>query len=71
MLPADPRLPRGWPCQVRDKAEYKAAFMSDRLHSAFGFDKTDRKDKRAAKMDLDDFLALLVAFNEKGLHFSS
>ena len=29
------------------------------------------KDKRAAKMDLDDFLALLVAFNEKGLHFSS
>jgi len=27
--------------------------------------------KRAAKMDLDDFLALLVAFNEKGLHFSA
>ncbi|KAH8074125.1 rRNA (adenine-N6,N6-)-dimethyltransferase [Aureococcus anophagefferens] len=29
------------------------------------------KDKRAAKMDLDDLLALLAAFNEKGLHFSS
>lgn len=29
------------------------------------------RDKRPAKMDLDDFLALLVAFNEKGLHFAS
>jgi len=26
--------------------------------------------KRAAKCDLDDFLALLVAFNEKGFHFT-
>ena len=29
--------------QVRDKAEYKAAFMSDRLYSAYGFDPADRK----------------------------
>ena len=29
------------------------------------------KDKRAAKMDIDDFLALLAAFNDVGLHFSS
>ena len=26
--------------------------------------------KRPAKMDQDDFLALLVAFNAKGLHFT-
>jgi choline transporter-like protein 2/4/5 len=36
-------------CCVRDKKEYKSAFMSDRLHYAFGFDKSDRKEKRAAK----------------------
>ena len=29
------------------------------------------KDKRAAKMDIDDFLALLAAFNNAGLHFAS
>lgn len=28
-------------------------------------------DKRASKMDIDDFLALLAAFNEAGLHFTS
>jgi 18S rRNA (adenine1779-N6/adenine1780-N6)-dimethyltransferase len=27
-------------------------------------------DKRASKMDLNDFLCLLAAFNEKGIHFS-
>jgi len=27
--------------------------------------------KRAAKMDLDDFLALLAEFNQRGMHFSS
>ena len=33
---------------------------------------TDRfREKRPAKMDLDDFLALLAAFNARGLHFSS
>ena len=36
-------------CCVRDKAEYKGAFMSDRLYAGFGFDKSDRKEKRAAK----------------------
>ena len=36
-------------CCVRDKAEYKGAFMSDRLYAAFGFDKSDRREKRAAK----------------------
>ena len=36
-------------CCVRDKTEYKGAFMSDRLYGAFGFDKSDRKEKRAAK----------------------
>lgn len=29
------------------------------------------RDKRAAKMDLDDFLALLAAFNTRGVHFTS
>jgi 18S rRNA (adenine1779-N6/adenine1780-N6)-dimethyltransferase len=29
------------------------------------------KDKRAAKMDLDDFLALLAEFNSRGVHFAS
>ena len=28
------------------------------------------KDRRAARMDLDDNMGLLAAFNEKGLHFS-
>ena len=36
-------------CSVRDKAEYEAAFMSERLHSAFGYDKSDRKQRRQAK----------------------
>jgi hypothetical protein len=36
-------------CCVRDKAEYKAAFMSDRLHRAFGFDKSERRERKAAK----------------------
>ena len=36
-------------CCVRDKNEYKGAFMSDRLYSAFGFDKSDRRAKRAEK----------------------
>ena len=27
-------------------------------------------DKRAAKMDINDFLALLSAFNAQGIHFS-
>ncbi len=27
-------------------------------------------DKRAARMDQDDFLRLLAAFNAKGIHFS-
>lgn len=29
------------------------------------------KDKRAAKMDLDDFLALLAEFNKRGIHFTT
>ena len=29
-------------CTVRDKNEYKAAFMSDRLYVAYGFDPADR-----------------------------
>ena len=29
-------------CCVRDKAEYKAAFMSDQLYTAFGFDPAER-----------------------------
>ena len=36
-------------CCVRDKNEYKGAFMSDRLYSSFGFDKSDRRAKRAEK----------------------
>ena len=36
-------------CCVRDKAEYKGAFMSDRLYAAFGFDKSDRKERRATR----------------------
>jgi 18S rRNA (adenine1779-N6/adenine1780-N6)-dimethyltransferase len=30
----------------------------------------DFAEKRAAKMDQDDFLALLAAFNARGIHFS-
>lgn len=30
----------------------------------------DFSDKRAARMDQDDFLRLLAAFNAKGIHFS-
>ena len=29
-------------CCVRDKADYKAAFMSDALYEAFGFDPAER-----------------------------
>lgn len=28
------------------------------------------KDKRASKLDLDDFLALLAEFNKRGVHFA-
>lgn len=28
------------------------------------------KDKRANKLDLDDFLALLTEFNKRGVHFA-
>ena len=35
-------------CCVRDKAEYRGAFMSDRLHLAFGFDRSERRERRKA-----------------------
>ena len=28
------------------------------------------KNKRASKLDLDDFLALLAEFNKRGVHFA-
>jgi 18S rRNA (adenine1779-N6/adenine1780-N6)-dimethyltransferase len=28
------------------------------------------RDKRASKLDLDDFLALLAEFNKRGVHFA-
>jgi 18S rRNA (adenine1779-N6/adenine1780-N6)-dimethyltransferase len=31
---------------------------------------TDFSDKRAARMDIDDFLCLLAAFNARGIHFT-
>jgi 18S rRNA (adenine1779-N6/adenine1780-N6)-dimethyltransferase len=31
---------------------------------------TDYSEKRAARMDIDDFLCLLAAFNARGIHFS-
>mmetsp|Transcript_296 Transcript_296/g.538 ORF Transcript_296/g.538 Transcript_296/m.538 type:complete len:179 (-) Transcript_296:128-664(-) len=31
---------------------------------------TGYSDKRAARMDIDDFLCLLAAFNSKGIHFT-
>jgi 18S rRNA (adenine1779-N6/adenine1780-N6)-dimethyltransferase len=31
---------------------------------------TGYSDQRAAKMDLNDFLCLLAAFNAKGIHFT-
>jgi 18S rRNA (adenine1779-N6/adenine1780-N6)-dimethyltransferase len=31
---------------------------------------TEFSDKRAARMDIDDFLCLLAAFNAKGIHFT-
>ena len=36
-------------CTVRDKEEYKGAFMGEDLYAAFGFDKSDRKAKKKAK----------------------
>lgn len=36
-------------CAVRDKVEYKGAFMSDGLYSAFGFDKAERKADRSER----------------------
>ena len=32
---------------------------------------TDMSDKRAAKLDQDDFLLLLSSFNSAGVHFSA
>ena len=32
---------------------------------------TQLSDKRASKTDLDQFLALLLAFNQRGIHFSN
>ena len=32
-------------------------------------DKIKFREKRARTMDIDDFMQLLVAFNEKGIHF--
>ena len=32
---------------------------------------TDLSDKRASKTDLDQFLSLLLAFNQRGIHFSN
>ena len=32
---------------------------------------TGYAEQRAAKMDLDDFMALLAAFNEAGVHFTN
>jgi len=34
-------------------------------------DLSDCSDKRGAKMDQDDYLRLLVDFNEAGIHFHS
>ena len=31
-------------CTVRDKSEYKGAFMSDRLYAAYGFDPKERAE---------------------------
>jgi 18S rRNA (adenine1779-N6/adenine1780-N6)-dimethyltransferase len=31
---------------------------------------TGYSTQRAAKMDINDFLCLLAAFNEKGIHFT-
>jgi 18S rRNA (adenine1779-N6/adenine1780-N6)-dimethyltransferase len=33
--------------------------------------KPEYKDKRARNLDLDDFLGLLAAFHEVGIHFTS
>lgn len=34
-------------------------------------DKSDFSSKRASKMDINDFLKLLIMFNEEGIHFCS
>eukprot|EP00966_Prymnesium_polylepis_P185525 4300405-Prymnesium_polylepis.2 len=36
-------------CSVKDKAEYKAAFMSDSLRKAFGYNKSDKKEAKKKK----------------------
>ena len=34
-------------------------------------ERTGGKDRRAAKLEQDDYMALLAAFNEAGIHFSN
>ena len=36
-------------CCIRDKGEFENRYMSQRLRVAFGFDKTERREKRAAR----------------------
>ena len=45
-----------------DKVDIKA--MVEEVLDGIGF-----KEKRARTMDIDDFMTLLHAFNEKGIHF--
>ena len=40
----------------------------DYIDAAGGF--SDYADKRSSKLDQEDFLSILVAFNSAGFHFS-
>jgi len=42
--------------------------MKDKIHDILV--KSGYNDKRSNKLELEDFLAILKAFNEEGIHFS-
>jgi hypothetical protein len=49
---------------VEDNLDFKAKVMGI-------LELSECSDKRGAKMDQDDYLRLLVNFNEAGIHFHS
>lgn len=55
-------------CSVNGVQSMEEASIKDRIMKIV--ESTGQAENRAAKMDIDDFLKILVAFNEAGFHFS-
>ena len=54
-------------CSLKDEAvdpDLNMKNLVDEVLDGIGF-----REKRARTMDIDDFMKLLHAFNEKGIHF--